>query len=258
MNTPLVSIVIASYNYGRCLAEAIESALGQTRGPVEVVVVDDGSNDDSVEVARRYPVRVIVQANRGVSAARNRGAAESSGQYIMFLDADDVLEPDYVEKCLRALSAAPPHVAYAYTGMRHFGAEEKVWDSRPFDARALLRGNFVHASALIRRDVFRESGGFDTRWRLGHEDHELWVRLLTLGYHGVLAPEPLLRYRRHVESRNTLTKKQTHQLKWQLRMAYPRLYWRKCLAHPFSAAYWAVRYWGLWRTKRTPSASPRS
>ena len=77
---------------------------------------------------------------------------------------------------------------------------------------------------------------------------------MTLGYHGVLVPEALLRYRRHIESRNTLTKQQQHELKWQLRMAYPRLYWRKYLAHPFSATYWGVRYWGLWRTKQ---ARPR-
>ena len=67
MNKPLVSIVIASYNYGSFLAEAIESALRQTHEPVEVVVVDDGSSDDSVEVARRYPIRVIVQMNQGVT-----------------------------------------------------------------------------------------------------------------------------------------------------------------------------------------------
>jgi len=247
VNMPLVSIVISSYNYGQYLPEAIESALGQTHGSVEVVVVDDGSHDDSVEVAGRYPVRVIVQPNQGVSSARNRGAAECSGQYIMFLDADDVLEAGYVEKCLQALVAAPPRVVYAYTRMRHFGAEERVWNSRPFDAGALLRGNFVHASALIRHRVFKESGGFDTRWRLGHEDYELWVRLLKLGYQGVLVPEPLLWYRRHVKSRNTLTKKQLRQLKWQMRMAYPKFYWWKILTHPIAAIYWAVRHRRLWR-----------
>jgi glycosyltransferase involved in cell wall biosynthesis len=241
VNAPLVSIVIASYNYGPYLGEAIESVLGQTHEPRQVVVVDDGSRDGSVDVARRYPIQVIVQPNQGVSAARNRGAAACSGEYIMFLDADDVLEADYVQKCLRALTAAPPHVAYAYTGMRYFGAEEKVWDSRPFDAGHLLRGNFVHASALIRHRVFQESGGFDTRWRLGHEDYELWIRLLKLGYEGVLVPEPLLRYRRHASSRNTLTKKQLRQLKWQMRIAHPNLYWWKLLKHPLASIYWTVR-----------------
>ena len=135
-------------------------------------------------------------------------------------------------------------MAYAYTGMRYFGAEEKVWDSLPFDAEHLLRGNFVHASALIRHRVFKESGGFDTRWRLGHEDYELWIRLLQLGYQGVLVPEPLLRYRRHAGSRNTLTEKQLRVLEWQMRIAHPRLYWCKILKQPLAWLYWA------WRCRR--------
>lgn len=239
-NAPLVSIVIANYNYGRFLPEAIESALSQSHQPVEVIVVDDGSHDNSIEVARRYPVRVIAQTNQGVSAARNRGAAECTGSFIMFLDADDVLEANYIETCLQALAAAPPHVAYAYTGMRYFGAEARVWGSRPFVPRTLLRWNYVHASALIRHGVFRESGGFDTRWRLGHEDYELWIRLLKMGHHGVLVPEPLLRYRRHDSSRNTLTKAQVRRLKWQLRIAYPSFYWADFIKYPFAAIYWAL------------------
>lgn len=241
MNGPLVSIVITSHNYAAYLPEAIESAMGQTHHPVEIVVVDDGSTDGSADEAGRYPVRVITQQNQGVSAARNRGAVECAGEYIMFLDADDALEPDYVRSCLDALAAAPHRVAYAYTGMRYFGDECRVWLSRPFRVKSLLRYNYVHASALIRHDVFRRSGGFDTGWRLGHEDHELWVRLLGMGYHGVLVPEPLLRYRRHGASRNTLTKRQINRLKWRLRLSHPRLYRADIVRSPVAALYWMLR-----------------
>ncbi len=241
MSRPLVSIVITSYNYAAYLPEALESALGQTHSPVEIVVVDDGSSDGSAQVARRYPVRVISQENQGVSAARNRGAAECAGEYMMFLDADDILEKVYVESCMHALVNAPRDVAYAYTGMRYFGAESRVWPSRPFRRKSLLRWNYVHASALIRRDIFRESGGFDTGWRLGHEDHELWIRFLEMGYRGVLVPEPLLRYRRHGTSRNTLTKRQVCRLKWQMRFSHPRLYWFEIARSPIAALYWKLR-----------------
>jgi len=238
---PLVSIVITSHNYAAFLPEALESVLGQSHSPVEIVVVDDGSSDGSADVARRYPVQVITQENQGVSAARNRGAAGCTGEFLMFLDADDILEHTYVSSCLHALADAPRDVAYAYTGMRYFGTESRVWPSRPFRRKSLLRYNFVHASALMRREVFVASGGFDTAWRLGHEDHELWIRFLEMGYRGVLVPEPLLRYRRHGSSRNTLTKSQIRRLKWQMRLLHPGLYWFEIARSPIAALYWKLR-----------------
>ena len=84
-----VSIMIANYNYGRYLGEAIESALAQTHQPIEILVVDDGSSDDSVAVAKRYPVRVIECAHEGVAPARNRGALEARGEHIVFLGRPD-------------------------------------------------------------------------------------------------------------------------------------------------------------------------
>ncbi len=233
---PLVSIVVASHNYGRYLGEAIASALAQTYRPVEVVVVDDGSTDDSREVARRYPVTLVEQSNQGVSAARNHGAQVARGERLVFLDADDVLEPTYVERCSDALDAAPPHVAYAYTQMRYFGAAEGLHASRPFSRRRVLRGNLVNASAMLRRSAFEHVGGFSTAWRTAHEDCELWVRLLAHGFEGVLVPAPLLGYRRHAASRNTLSDAQIAALDWRLRVTYPRLYWPQIALHPLSAA----------------------
>jgi glycosyltransferase involved in cell wall biosynthesis len=240
MTSPLVSIVIPSHDYGRFLDEAISSACSQTHRPVEVIVIDDGSTDDSLEVARRHPVKVVAQANRGVCMARNRGAAEASGPFLMCLDADDVLEPTYVAACMTALSEAPPHVAYAYTAMRLFGTVEEVFASRPFDPRQLVKHTFVNSSALIRTEVFRAVGGFGPTWTLGLEDYELWIRLLDRGYHGVLVPEPLLRYRQHGQSRNQLTREQRQFLKWRLRLTYPRLFRRKLLHHPLASLQWLL------------------
>jgi len=228
----LVSIVITTYNYGRFLGEAIESALGQTHAAVEIIVVDDGSTDDSAAVAARYPVRLLRQSNRGVSRARNRGSAEAAGAFIVFLDADDVLERDYVARCHEALSAEGPRVAYAYTQMRYFGEQNGIHRSGPFSPQRLLAGNLVNASALIRRPAFEEIGGFNAAWTLAHEDWELWVRLLSRGWTGVFVPEPLLRYRRHGSSRNQLSERQLGQLHWRMRIEYPRLYWSDLVRHP--------------------------
>src|SRR5579864_6385259 len=116
MRAGLVSIVIACYNYGRFVGEAIESALSQTYTPVEVIVVDDGTSDDSVEVASRYPVTVLTQKNSGVCVTGNRGIRASHGEFVLRLDADDRLAPTYVEETLGALREHP-ECDFAYTSV---------------------------------------------------------------------------------------------------------------------------------------------
>jgi len=247
----LVSIVIANHNYGRFLGEAIESALGQTHPRVEVIVVDDGSTDNSLEIAGHYPVRVVPQANQGVSAARNHGAAHAKGKYLVFLDADDLLEPNYVTRCLQALKGRGAPVVYVYTGMHYFGSEDKIYCSRPFDPKTLLAGNYVHASALMLRSAFQTVGGFDPTWRLGHEDYELWIRMLHHGFHGVLVPEPLLNYRRHGVSRNVLSRAQQRELRWRMRFLYPGFYWRKLLKDPIRSACFLFYFRGRLHRRRS-------
>jgi len=239
-----VSIVISNYNYGRFVGEAIASALGQTHHHVEVIVVDDGSTDDSLDVIRRFPVRVFARGNQGVCAARNYGAAKSTGDYLIFLDADDVLESGYAESCLKALVSAPDDVAYAYSGMQTFGLEARDFPSRPFDARRLVKKNFVNVSAMIRRSIFLDAGGFDPSWGKGLEDWEFWVRLLSRGYCGVWVPATKLRYRKHGPSRNLLERRTLRALGWKLQVRYPRLCWRKLVRYPLNWLYWRWRHRG--------------
>jgi len=103
--SPLISVVIANYNYGRYLAETIESVLAQTYPHVEVIFIDDGSTDDSLEIAQRYPITVLAQQNQGVSTARNNAAQYARGEYILFLDSDDLLYPDSLEVLQTRLEA---------------------------------------------------------------------------------------------------------------------------------------------------------
>ena len=204
-----VSIVIPCYNYGRFLADALESALGQTRPPHEIIVVDDGSTDDSLAVAGRYAtdprVRLIAQPNRGAIAAYNNGVRASSGEFFLILSADDRLDPRYLERTVPLLSAHP-EPGYVYTAYRMFGARHRLLSAPPFSARRLRLRPYINATALFRRAAWEEAGGFSAAMDGGHEDWDFYVTLAGLGWRGVARQEVLFHYRKHaVASRNTLS-----------------------------------------------------
>lgn len=189
-------MVIPCFNLAVYLPEAVESALGQSHGNTEVIIVDDGSTDNTAAVAERYRDRVVYhhQANRGLPAARNAGLAMAGGDYVVFLDADDVLEPAYLARALDALQRAGAGCAYVYTQVRYFGLRDGVSSFPEFDVEALKSKNFVHASALLRTDVIRRFP-FCEGLRRGWEDWDLYLTLAEHGHRGALLDEPLLRYR---------------------------------------------------------------
>jgi glycosyltransferase involved in cell wall biosynthesis len=191
----LASIVIPCHNHGRYLNEAIESALTQTYRPIEVIVVDDGSTDNSAEVAGRYPVTLVTQKNQGAGAALNHGIRVARGQYLVRLDADDKLHPAFVERCIQVLEEhAEP--AFVYTWVILFGARDGIFLSKPYDLCRLKLGNYIPGAAVIRREAIRAVGGFDTSltWL---EDWDLWLSLAEKSLFGRLLPELLLYYRQH-------------------------------------------------------------
>lgn len=200
MTARLVSIVVLCHDYGRFLPEAIESALAQDHPEVEVIVVDDGSTDDSLQVARRYEdhVRVLTQENAGLARTCNRGAGEASGDLFLFLSADDRLDRSYVSELLRALERRPD-ASFAYCSAQLFGAEEGVMPSRPFSALSLIRGrNYVNGSALTRRAAYLEAGGYPEDLPEGaFDDWDFWLTMLDRGHHGTYVSKPLLHWRRH-------------------------------------------------------------
>jgi glycosyltransferase involved in cell wall biosynthesis len=200
MSRPLVSIVVLCHNYARFLPEAIESALAQDYPEVEVIVIDDGSTDDSLEVASRYGdgVNVLTQENQGLARTCNRGARECAGEYLVFLSADDRLEPAYVSELLAAVEREP-QASFAYCAARLFGAESRVAPSRPFSAFLLVRGrNYVNGSALTRRADYLAAGGYPEDLGEGaFDDWDFWLTMLELGHRGTYVPKPLLHWRRH-------------------------------------------------------------
>ena len=174
-----VSIVIPCFNQGSFLKEAIQSVLTQTHRADQLIVVDDGSTDDTAAVAAEFPVAdYVFQQNRGLSAARNTGLRRASGEYVLFLDSDDILKPPAIENCLIALEKNP-EVAFVYGGFwwvdskRGFIAEVIV-PTWPLNFAALLAGKhaLMHDTIMYKREILGLAGGFDESLR-GSEDYDV-------------------------------------------------------------------------------------
>ncbi len=197
---PLVSVVIPCFNYGHTLAAAIESVLTSTYRNVEILVVDDGSTDAATrEVFQRldYPrTRVIHQKNKGLPGARNTGIRESGGTYVMCLDADDLIQPTFIEKGVWILETMPD-VGFVTVWVELFGDENYVWRPARFNLLHWMFENLAPATGLVRRQAVDDVGGYDEKMTQGYEDWDFWLRVAKRGWLGHQIPEPLLRYRRH-------------------------------------------------------------
>jgi glycosyltransferase involved in cell wall biosynthesis len=177
-----VSIVIPCHNHARFLPEAVGSALTQSHEDVEVVVVDDGSTDESAAVASGFGVRVVRQSNQGLSSARNAGLAASCGDVVIFLDADDRLRPQAARAGVAALERTP--AAMLAVGrcvlVDEFGAPLPTDQPRITQRfyEELLRRNYIWTPALaaFRRRVFEEVGGFDPRVNPS-ADYDIYLRI---------------------------------------------------------------------------------
>ena len=197
-----VSVVITSHDQGSLIAEAVESAWNQTLQPAEVIVVDDGSTDPrSIEELRYLDADVIVQQNAGVSAARNAGIRLAISELVVVLDGDDRLAPTFVEKTA-AMMAADGELAAASSWLRMFGVVDAVVAPSGGSAQDFLARNSCPANALIRRDRWRQAGGYDESMRDGFEDWDFFLSLLEDGGRIGIVPEPLIEYRTSPVSAN--------------------------------------------------------
>ncbi len=176
---PPVTVVIPTYNYGRYLSETIESVLSQTYKNIELIVIDDGSTDETREVVQRFlQVHYFWQPNQGTGKARNKGAAVSKGPYIIFLDGDDKLHPQYVELTIKEI-LKDSGVGAVYTGTEFFGNVNKIELPKKIRCRfSILGGVFGQFGAsLIRRKAFEDVGGFDEALTV-YEDFDFAIKLL--------------------------------------------------------------------------------
>jgi glycosyltransferase involved in cell wall biosynthesis/ubiquinone/menaquinone biosynthesis C-methylase UbiE len=195
-----VSVIIPCYNYGRYVREAVESVRKQTYPNIEIIVVNDGSTDPETlevltELKRQY-VNVLQLSNQGLSMARNNGAEAATGEYLLFLDADDRIDPNAISLLLYHLQLHP-EAAYAYPYQRLFGDQNLVWACQEYNAYDLLWANHPSVCSLIRREVFIRSNRYRPEMKHGYEDWELWLSLASRKEYGHCVASPVFEHRRH-------------------------------------------------------------
>jgi glycosyltransferase involved in cell wall biosynthesis len=192
-----ISVIIPAFNADRYLAEAIDSALYQEILPQEIIVIDDGSTDQTAAVCRQYAsVSYHYQPNQGIGAARNQGIALARGTLLAFLDADDVWMPQKLGLQLAAIERNPDldlvfgHVAEFFSPELEGKLDNKL---RPPSSQS---PGFIPSTLLARRTAFDRAGMFETNWRMG-EFMDWYLRALELGLQKELLPELVARRRLH-------------------------------------------------------------
>ncbi len=204
MVNPKVTVIVPCYNHAHFLPDAIHSILGQTFVDWEAIIVDDGSTDNTQEVAAQFTdprIRYIYQENRGLSAARNTGLRNARGEFIALLDADDMWEPEFLEISVRMLETNR-NIAATYCGFRYMDSNGNMLPISvcrvvPPDRfrDELLKGSWLSScSVVVRASVYQEVGLFDESLS-ACEDYDMWLRI-SAKHQFVGIPEVLLRYRR--------------------------------------------------------------
>ncbi len=216
--TPTITAILPVFNGRRFLRSAVQSVIGQTMLPVELIVVDDGSTDGSLEEIESltdapFPIRILRQANQGQSAARNLAAKQAEGEYLAFLDQDDIWDPRHLELLVAPLVANPA------AGWSHCDFDEIDFDGHLVTRSFLRTAGVSHpkrtifecvagdlmippSASFLRRTAFEQAGGFDETLS-GYEDDDLFVRIFRLGWETVFVETPLVRFRVHTKGSST-------------------------------------------------------
>jgi glycosyltransferase involved in cell wall biosynthesis len=198
MDIPLVSVVIPVFNMQEFLAQTLESVLSTVYSSFEVIIVDDGSTDDSLKIANDYSakdnrIRIIPQQNSGVSTARNHGIREAFGKYILPVDADNLLSSNYIASAVAVLESNEK-VRVVTCKSVFFGDRAGEWKLRPFSLRLLARKNMIDTCAMYRKSDWQSVNGY-CEYIKGREDWDFWISLLKKGGEVTCLPIVGFKYR---------------------------------------------------------------
>lgn len=206
---PLISIVITYYSYADYLLEAVASINAQTYRNFEVIIVDDGSPEKHVYEldfgAIEFPLKIVThESNKGLPEARNTGVKQASGEFLVIMDSDDLIEPTFLQDTLAVLQDSENDGVY--THMQLFGARDYLWKEE-VSLISLLAGEPGPVTFLMKRRVFEEVGGYNQHLSL-NSDHEFWVAALGCGMKFARLEKTLFKYRKHEQSMSSVNRDQ--------------------------------------------------
>lgn len=193
MQKPLVSIVTPCFNQAKYLKETVGSVMKSSYRPIEMIIVNDGSTDNSLEIAEQLAkeykeISVINQPNSGVSVARNHGISEAKGEIILPLDGDDLISPNYIEESVNILTNRP-EVKVVYCDAVKFNKKgQKKWKLKEFSLFNLSKDNMIFSAAHFWKKDALAVGGFSEDMVMGREDWEFWIKMLKNGGEVVRLP----------------------------------------------------------------------
>jgi glycosyltransferase involved in cell wall biosynthesis len=205
---PLITTIVTVFNYSRFVREALDDLRDQTFSPIELIVVDDCSTDDSAELVRewmdansdRFQLCRLVRhcTNQGLAQARNTAFLLAAGKYVFVLDADNRIYPRAIARLTEAAERSGK--AGAYSQLEVFGEERSIGYADVWDREHFKQENYVDAMSLIAKSAWQEVGGYSYMDVVGWEDFDFWCKLEEAGLRCTYVPEILCRYRIHGKS----------------------------------------------------------
>jgi glycosyltransferase involved in cell wall biosynthesis len=250
---PAVSVIIPCYKQAHYLPEAVQSVLDQTFTDWEIIIVNDGSPDDTIErvnflLNTNLGQRIILinQVNQGLAMARNNGIAIATGEYILPLDADDAIDPTFISKAVAVLECSA-QVHIVHTGHQTFGHQKRNFVPGEVNFFKLVNANQISYCSLYRREVFEMVGGYNPNMVWGYEDWDFWIGAAKRGFRFQKIDEPLFFYRVKLESMLTNALRRHSHLKARIILNHPELYNRSSWEEAFK----------VWETVKIEAKSTR-
>lgn len=199
--SPLISVIIPCFNTAKYLPETLDSLFNQTLQDFEVIAIDDGSSDNTLQILKEYEqkysnMKVLTQQNQYCIIARMNGIQFAQGKYLVCLDSDDILHPEYLEKC-SAIAEKDESVSIVFSDVQLFGAKNQLWKTE-FNIEKLLLDNGLYITSLIRKSHFDAVGGFDTNLMM-YEDWDVFISIIKNGGKTAKIEETLFYYRQREE-----------------------------------------------------------
>ena len=225
----MVSVIVPAYNMAAYLAETLDSILASTYTNIEVIVMDDGSTDNSYDIAKSYAIKdkrikAYTKKNGGVSTARNAAISLAKGQYILPVDADNTIEPTFIEKAVETISSDPDIKVVAPTS-DFFGDKTGIWKLPPFSLDLLARKNIMDNCALYRKEDWERVGGYCPQI-VTREDWAFWISILKDGGKVVILPEVYHHYRIRSTSKRVTNRNKKFQVIDKLNNLHPEFFER--------------------------------